>query len=245
MINCEENRAALAAYAESYGLSLKTEQMYGILKHLDLVAEKNKVVNLTRIVDAEDAIVRHAVDSLLFIPSIDRLNLNKDARYVDIGTGAGFPGIPIALVTEHKGLLIDSVGKKVRAVQEFISELDIEHTEARSTRAEDLARMSGHQFDYVVARAVADLGVLIEYAAPLLKMHGWLVVSKGRIATEEITRGDKTAEIVGLRCVSRETYELPHDMGHREVLTYQREKGSRVKLPRQTGMAKHKPLVTT
>ena len=243
MINSEENRAVLESYAEEYGIHLTTEQSFALLKHLDLVVDKNKVVNLTRIIDDNDAIIRHVVDSLLFVPSIDALKLPAQASFVDIGTGAGFPGVPIALTTGHQGLLIDSVGKKVKAVQEFIDALNITGTEAASVRAEDLARERYQAFDLTVARAVADLGVLIEYAAPLLKSKGSLVVSKGRITDDEISRGDRTAKIVGLKRVSRETYELPLDMGHREVFTYRKIGKSQVKLPRQTGMAKHKPLV--
>ena len=245
MINNEDNRGLLDEYLNEYGLHLKTEQMFCLLEHLDLVAEKNKVLNLTRITDAEDAIVRHIVDSLLLLPSIETLNLSREATFVDIGTGAGFPGIPIAIVTEYHGLLIDSVGKKVRAVQEFIQELGLDRqVAAQSIRAEDLARSALRSYDFVTARAVADLGVLIEYAAPLLKRQGALVVSKGRIDDDELRRGDKTADIVGLERVSRETYELPHDTGHREILTYKKIKGSKIKLPRQTGMAKHKPLAS-
>ena len=244
MINNEDNKALLDEYLGMYGIHVKQEQMFDLLKHLDLVAEKNRVLNLTRIVDADDAIVRHVVDSLLLLPSIDALDLQVEASFVDIGTGAGFPGIPIAIVSEYHGLLIDSVGKKVRSVQEFIQELGLEQRlDAQSVRAEDLARDAGQAYDFVTARAVADLGVLIEYATPLLKGQGSLVVSKGRISDDELRRGDKTAGIVGLERVSRETYELPHDTGHREILTYKKVRGSKIKLPRQTGMAKHKPLV--
>lgn len=243
MINNEDNRVLLDEYLDPYGIHIKQEQMFDLLKHLDLVSEKNRMLNLTRIVDVDDAIVRHLVDSLLLLPSIKALGLPVEASYVDIGTGAGFPGIPIAIVTEYHGLLIDSVGKKVRAVQEFIQELGLDQRlDAQSVRAEDLARNVGQVYEFVTARAVADLGVLIEYATPLLKRHGSLVVSKGRISDDELRRGDKTAEIVGLERVSRETYELPHDTGHREILTYTKVRGSKIKLPRQTGMAKHKPL---
>ena len=244
MINNEENRELLDEYLSAFGIHVKTEQMFDLLKHLDLVTEKNRVLNLTRIVDADDAIIRHTVDSLLLLPSVEALHLPSDTSFIDIGTGAGFPGIPIAIATGYQGLLIDSVGKKVRAVQEFIQELGLDkQIAAQNIRAEDLARSSRLSYDFVTARAVADLGVLIEYAAPLLKRQGALVVSKGRIDDYELSRGDKTADIVGLERVSRETYELTHDTGHREILTYKKVRGSKIKLPRQTGMAKHKPLV--
>lgn len=243
MIRSDENSALLETYLAGIGVSANREQMFALLQHLDLVVAKNEMMNLTRIVDAHDAIVRHIVDSLLLLPSLEALEIPRNARFVDIGTGAGFPGIPLGIVTEYAGLLIDSVGKKVKAVQEFIEELGLsDRLEARSVRAEDLARDKSMRFDFVTARAVADLGVLIEYGTPLLKSHGYVVVSKARIADDELNRGDRTAQIVGLKRVSRETYELPDEMGHREILVYQQVGISRVKLPRQTGMAKHKPL---
>ena len=142
-----------------------------------------------------------------------------------------------------QGLLIDSVGKKVNAVNEFIDMLGLSaQLSARQVRAEELAKEERSSFDIVTARAVADLGVLVEYASPLLKRGGKLIVSKAQIQDEEIDRGCKTAKIVGLSLVSRETYELPENQGHREILTFVRDRNSAVKLPRATGLAKKKPL---
>ena len=243
MIDTPDNRAYLDTCLRAYGIKVDDRQLKMLLQHLDLVVEKNKVVNLTRIVDPLDAIVRHVVDSLLLMPSIEALELNEGARFIDIGTGAGFPGIPLAIMTEFNGLLIDSVGKKVAAVDEFCKVLGIDHlVQGQAVRAEDLARTSAHSFDVVTARAVAELGVLIEYASPLLKKGGHLVVSKARISDDEIDQGTKVGDIVGLHLVSRETYELPEDSGHREILTYVQDKKSKIKLPRNTGMAKHHPL---
>ena len=140
-------------------------------------------------------------------------------------------------------MLIDSVGKKVRAVQEFIQELGLQgQLSAEQIRAEDLARKQKRSFDLVVARAVAELGVLVEYASPLLRKDGLLVVSKGQLSDEELEHGLKTAEITGLKPVSHETHELPEGYGHREILTYQKKSNGRIRLPRKAGMAKHKPL---
>ena len=243
MIANDANSDLLQMMLEQYHIDTTAEQRELLLRHLDLVVEKNKVVNLTRIVEPREAIVRHVVDSLLLLNSIEEHKGSSLIHFVDIGTGAGFPGIPLAIVSEHNGLLIDSVGKKVRAVSEFIDELGlVGQLSAEATRAEELAKRYAKEFDVVVARAVADLGVLVEYASPLLKRHGHLVVSKAQIADEELERGDKTGEIVGLARVSRETYELPDEQGHREIITYQKTRTSKIKLPRAVGMAKKKPL---
>lgn len=243
MICCEQWLVYLDEVLAGFGISSTEEQRSLLLRHLDLVVEKNKVMNLTRIVEPHDAVLRHVVDSLLLLPSIEKLELTDKAIFVDIGTGAGFPGIPLGVMTPYQGVLIDSVGKKVGAVQEFIAALGLEERlQAQAVRAEHLARTSPESCDLVVARAVAELGVLVEYASPLLKRGGYLVVSKAKVSDEELTQGDKTAKLVGMRLVSRETYELPEDMGHREIFTYVHDRKSSVRLPRRTGDAKHRPL---
>ena len=244
MIQNSSNNKLLDTYLCSFDIETSEEQRELLLAHLDLVVEKNRVMNLTRIVEAQDAIVLHVVDSLLMMPSLKHCGVSAQFSFLDIGTGAGFPGIPLGIVSGGSGLLIDSVGKKIRAVEEFIAALQLqEHLAARSVRVEELAKEQASSFDVVTARAVAELGVLVEYATPLLKKNGHLIVSKANISESEFAQGSKTAEICGLHYVSRETYELPQNLGHREIITYERVRGSKVKLPRQTGMAKHHPLV--
>lgn len=244
MINTSENRALLERYLASYQITSYDKQCQLLLQHLDLVVEKNKVINLTRITEDREAIIRHVVDSLLLLRQVQLVASDSEkTRFVDVGTGGGFPGIPLGVMTSCQGLLIDSVGKKVNAVNEFIDKLGLStQLSARQVRAEELAKGERSSFDIVTARAVADLGVLVEYASPLLKRGGKLIVSKAQIKDEEIERGSKTAKIVGLSLVSRETFELPEDQGHREILTYVHDRKSSIKLPRATGLAKKKPL---
>ena len=244
MICTQDNNKKLEEILAEYKIATTFEQRNLLLRHLDLVVDKNRVINLTRIVDEQEALVRHILDSLLFLKTINSFDLSSEARYVDVGTGAGFPGIPLGIMSEMKGVLIDSVGKKTSAVQEFIESLSLQdRIVARQIRAEDLARQERESFDLVVARAVADMGVLVEYASPLLSLGGCLVVSKGLISKEEINRGEKTARLTGMKNVSRETFELSLDMGHRELFVYQKASASKVGLPRKTGEAKYRPLV--
>ena len=245
MINTSENRTRLERYLGEYDISATDEQLGLLLTHLDLVVEKNKVMNLTRITETREAIIRHTVDSLLLVKSVmTEPHTSEETCFVDVGTGGGFPGIPLGIMTDSRGLLIDSVGKKVNAVNEFISELGlVNRLEAKQIRAEELAKEQREALDFVTARAVADLGVLVEYASPLLKRGGELIVSKAQIQDEEIARGVKTAKIVGMSLVSRETFELPEEQGHREILCFVHDRKSSVKLPRLNGMAKKKPLV--
>lgn len=231
---------AIGDVLSAYGIPASEEQLGLLALHLQLVIERNKVLNLTRIEDEEEGVVLHVLDSLLLLSSVNEV---PRGELVDIGTGAGYPGIPLAIMTGRPVLLIDSVGKKVKAVDDFVRELGLVRTvEACQIRAEELARERGARFVVVTARAVAKLNVLVEYAAPLLVMGGRLVATKGQTSDEELGQGDAAAGICGLRRVSRETFELPEGQGHREIISYEKVSAPRIKLPRNVGMAKHHPL---
>lgn len=237
----EQAKEQLLKELHVLGIPCSDSQAEMLIKHLDLVIEKNKVVNLTRIVSLRDAVTLHIVDSLVPLRTKDFMP-SKRLRFLDIGTGAGFPGIPLAIMTGMDGLFIDSVGKKVAAVNEFIDKLGLDTCEARAVRAENLALDMPNSFDFVCARAVAQSNVLIEYATPLLKFGGRLVLEKANPTEEELENANYASQICGLVRVSRETFELPRGLGHREILIYEKEKESRIKLPRRNGLAKSDPL---
>lgn len=224
-----------------YGIACTERQASLLARHLRLVIEKNKVINLTRIVDPLEAVSLHIVDSLLPLAS-DVFVLGSSDFFLDMGTGAGFPGIPLGVMTEAHGMLVDSVGKKVEAVDEFTSRLGLSKLHTRHARLEDLACEMRASQDMVCARAVAQTNVLIEYATPFLKMGGHLVIEKGRPAPEEIDAALHAGDICGLTLVSRESFELPQHLGHREILFFEKVKPSRIALPRKVGEAKRRPL---
>lgn len=224
-----------------FGISLTQEQAQMLVSYLGLVIEKNKVVNLTRITNPSEAVTLHLVDSLLPLAS-NSLHVDESSKILDMGTGAGFPGVPVAVVTGAQALLVDSVRKKTDAVAEFVAALGLGNVSTRHSRLEELARELTSSQDVVFARAVARTNVLIEYATPFLSQNGVLVVEKGRPEDDEITEAEKAASLCGLSLVSRETFELPHDLGHREILIYKKVGKSKIKLPRRTGLAKSQPL---
>lgn len=224
-----------------FGISLTQEQAQMLVSYLGLVIEKNKVVNLTRITNPSEAVTLHLVDSLLPLAS-NSLHVDESSKILDMGTGAGFPGVPVAVVTGAQALLVDSVRKKTDAVAEFVAALGLGNVSTRHFRLEELARELTSSQDVVFARAVARTNVLIEYATPFLSQNGVLVVEKGRPEDDEITEAEKAASLCGLSLVSRETFELPHDLGHREILIYKKVGKSKIKLPRRTGLAKSQPL---
>lgn len=239
----DEFKALLIKTAASYGIEVTADQAQTMLCHVDLVIEKNKVMNLTRIVEPEAALMLHVVDSLLLVPALRQKGYQASTRLLDIGTGAGFPGVPLAIATGMRTTMIDSVGKKVAAVQEFVEELGLgAHVTVEKDRAETFALSHAHEFDFVTARAVAPLAVLVEYATPLLVKNGLMVVSKAAVQDEEWNSALATAQVCGLDLVSRETFELPEGRGTREIIAFQRARAPKVKLPRTPGAAKHKPL---
>lgn len=209
--------------------------------HLELLFVKNETLNLTRITKPSEAVTLHLVDSLL--PLATRaLREHHTQRFLDMGTGGGFPGIPFGIMTKAEGTLIDSVGKKVAAVSEFISALGLSNLAACHDRVEDFARSLDRPYDVVLARAVAQANVLVEYASPLLAKGGYLVIEKGRPSDEEITCAKRAAKLCGLSLVSRDQFELPRELGHREVLIFEKTHRATLKLPRKTGLAKKEPL---
>ena len=232
----------LTSLLSSYGIEASPNQVALLLQHLNLVIEKNKEFNLTRIVDLEDALSLHILDSLLPL-RIESFSSIPDPSFVDIGTGAGFPGIPLGIMSGYHGLLIDSVGKKVEADRHFIEQLLLSDLlDVRKMRAEELDRSMTNAFGFVIARAVAQTDVLLEYAQPFLKMGGLSIIEKAHPSDDEIAAASRAAALCGMTIVSRETYELPRDLGHRELLVYKKSGRSKVRLPRPVGMAKSQPL---
>ena len=217
-----------------------------LLTYLDLVLEKNKVLNLTAIRDWDKALVLHLVDSLTLLPELDAQTVAlRERPFLDMGCGGGFPGIPLALARpDRRALLCDSVKKKVKAVDEFIEALGLgDQLSTDSERLEVLGTHHRRAFGCIVARAVGSLPVLIEYATPLLSKQGQLVVSKGTPTDEELQKGIEAAELCGLEVMSQRVFELPQGYGQRTVITYAKVTEPEVKLPRPIGTATKQPLV--
>ena len=234
----------LLAYIDAYELKVGLKEASGVLYHLQLMLEKNQTLNLTSIRDPKDALVLHSLDSLIFLSSMDKL-LDKDEKIqvLDMGTGGGFPGIPLSCATNWNLTLLDSVGKKINACQEFVDQIGLqEQVACVHSRLEDFATGNQGRYKAVCARALASLDVLIEYASPFVGKNGYLFFGKANPDEEELKRASKVADICGFENVSRETFELPESYGHREIFIYKRVAKSKVKLPRRNGEARKNPL---
>lgn len=229
----------LIGYCSQLDLDLDLSDAELCVRHLLMVNQVNQYMNLTRISDIHEALVLHVVDSL----SLTRDLPIEPERFLDMGTGAGFPGIPFAIYTGCEGVLLDSVGKKINAVDAFIADLGLDTVSAVHDRCESYASKHASEFDIVFARAVGQMNLIVEYATPFIEEDGYLVMAKANPSDEERRIADKTAELCGLELVGVDEFDLPCELGHRTVYLYQKVSKPRVKLPRAVGLAKKQPLV--
>ena len=241
LYNSKEN--VLNELLHNYGIDSTELQRKQLLRHIELLIEINERLNLTRITSIDDALILHILDSLLPLKVCDEF-ISCNRNYIDIGTGGGFPGLPLAIMSNNKTLLVDSIGKKVNAVQSMINEIGLEEkVKAEKLRAEEIPNTYKQKFDFVTFRAVAKTNILLEYAEPFLALQGTLIVMKANVNEIELQNASQAAKIFGYENVSRETFELPNDFGHREILLYKKVTRSKIKLPRKPGMAKTNPFV--
>lgn len=228
----------LSSYLPSFGLSIDEDRLRLCVLHLLYVEQVNHYINLTRITNLDDALVLHILDSLLFLSFIP-----KDSNHLlDMGSGPGFPGLPLHVCSGVSTTLLDSVSKKMNAVSTIAGALGVSNLACVSDRLETYAKEKAGQFDIVTARALASLPVLVEYARPLLKMGGTLVVSKGLPDESEISSGLRAAQICGFELADKQEFDLPDCLGHRVIFSFKVVSSSKVKLPRQNGLARKNPL---
>ena len=236
----ERHAGYMARLVLEAGLEVSPEAQMSILDHLDWVLEQNAFLNLTSIVEPFSAVRLHSVDSLMVLPEV----LAAPAGYLlDLGTGAGFPGLPLALASNRSAVLLDSVAKKCASIAGFLAREGLEQRIAVEVgRAEQLASSRRGDFSVVATRAVAGLPALLELAAPLLVEGGLLVALKGKIGEDEVAAGDAAALVVGMQRGAVRAYLLPDGGESRAAVTYRRTSEPRVSLPRRVGMAQKKPL---
>ena len=189
-------------------IALSEEQILQFETYFDMLIEKNKVMNLTAITEFEEVIEKHFLDSLNLIRVID---LKAEKRIIDLGTGAGFPGIPLKIVFPNLHIVLaDSLNKRIKFLKEVIEELSLDNVDAVHGRAEDLAQKQDYRekFDYCVSRAVANLSTLSEYCLPFVKTGGQFISYKSGDCEEEINSSKNAIKVLGGKIVNVEKYEL-------------------------------------
>lgn len=220
--------------------TLSIEQRELLDLHLRYVIEENKTTNLTRITDWETAKILHVEDSLVGVPFIKKA---PQGDYLDMGTGAGFPGIPIAITTERKTLLADSVGKKVAALNRMITKLSLEGIVSTfQGRTEDLAKDQPENFSVITARALSSLSSLLELASPLLKINGHLICYKSQDIDDELMHAKTVCNKFGMKFIEVQNFTLSDGVTHRSIVVFEKTSKPSISLPRRVGMAQKKPF---
>ena len=230
----------LAARGAEAQLSFTEEQLAQFTLYYELLVETNKVMNLTAITEPEEVAVKHMVDSLLAYE--DGM---QGKTLVDVGTGAGFPGVPLKIYCPSlRVTLVDSLGKRLRFLQQVIDELGLKGIRCEHLRAEDAGRSKKHreQYDYVTARAVARLSVLSEYCLPLAKKGGQFIALKGSRFAEEIEEGEAAVKILGGKIISAEPVKLPGLDDGRAIIKIAKIKATPAQYPRKAGTPEKQPL---
>lgn len=226
---------------ENFKINLSDTQLEQFEQYFKLLVEWNEKINLTAITDEQGVAVKHFADSLSFFNYID---VPKGASIIDVGTGAGFPGIVLKIARpDIKLTLLDSLNKRLVFLQEVLDETGIEAKLVHS-RAEDGAKKVEYreQFDFAVSRAVAQLNILSEYCLGYVKKGGKFIALKGPNADEEIINAKKALQILGGKLINKYTFDLPMDGGCRNILEIQKISSTPPKYPRNSGKIKTSPL---
>ena len=222
----------------SVGMETTRQQRELLERHLELVLEYNKKLNLTRIDSIDEAWVLHVEDSLA---ALDTINQAPQGPVADMGSGSGYPGIPLAIATDRKITLIESVAKKARALIEMVEQLDLtEQVTVRASRTEEVAQEHPGGFAVVTARALSSLPSLLELASPLLQLGGWFVGYKSKQASDEIEQAEAMQQKVGMSLLTVSDLVLS-DGTPRTIVMHEKQAEPTVKLPRRPGMAQSRP----
>lgn len=217
---------------------LTAEQSAQVIGHAQMMIERNQSLNLTAITDPEQAYLLHILDSLAAAHAVITAPCGDMA---DIGSGGGYPGIPLAIATHRHAVMLESVGKKAGFLADVIACLGLE-AESRAERSEDYAKRFRESFSVVTARAVAELSVLVELASPLLTLGGRFIALKGVPSEEELQRGSAAAEVVGMGFHQVINLTIPGSDVVRALVVYEKRCPCPSMFPRRPGMAQKRPL---
>jgi 16S rRNA (guanine527-N7)-methyltransferase len=226
--------------AKSWSISLTKEQAILFEKFFKLLLQENQKFNLTRILQPEDILEEHFLDSLAGLKE----GYEETGPFLlDIGSGAGFPGLPLKIFLPHlKVTLLDSSRKKVGFLQLAIKELELEEIEALHLRAEDLGRGGGREkYSWVTARALAPLAVIAEIGFPLVKVGGFLWALKGPAAFDELDEAEDIIRLCGGKLIKSISYDLPRTGKRRNILIFEKIKAADSSFPRKAGIPQKRP----
>ena len=236
----EDFEKEIMEYVEELGIKLSKEQAEMFFDYMNLLLEWNEKINLTAITEEKEVIVKHFVDSLTIAKYIP-----EGASLVDVGTGAGFPGIPLKIIREDlKITLLDSLQKRINFLDVVIKELNLKNVETIHARVEEFGKNSKYResFEVATSRAVANLSTLTEYLLPLVKVGGIAVCMKGSSIEEELETSKKAINVLGGKVSNVFEFDLPKTDIKRNIVIVDKINKTPSKYPRKPGMPSKEPI---
>ena len=227
---------------EQLSVSLNEKQISQFMKYYELMVEWNKVMNLTAITDFDEVCKKHFIDSLSLVKAYD---VSSSKTLIDIGTGAGFPGIPLKIAfPDLKVTLLDSLNKRVNFLNAVIDELELKNIDALHGRAEDYAGKGKlrEQYDVCVSRAVANLSTLCEYCIPYVKVGGHFISYKSEKIADEIITAKKAISILGGKLENQVEFMIPNSDIYRNLVVIYKNKKTPASYPRKAGVPSKNPI---
>lgn len=238
----DEYKSMLIDTIKKLGIELSERQAEQFLLYYRFLTEKNKVMNLTAITEYSDVVLKHFADSLSIVKLCD---MESVQTMIDIGTGAGFPGIPIKIVfPKIRVVLLDSLNKRIRFLEELIGLLRLDYVSAVHARAEDAAKEKAYRerFDLCVSRAVANLSSLSEYCIPFVKKGGLFVSYKSTNIDTEIQDSEHAISLLGGQIKEKKEFCLPNSDVERTLILIKKRETTPAKYPRKAGLPSKEPL---
>ena len=227
-------------YGKEINIVFTEEQLQKFYQYMNLLIEWNEKINLTAIVEPKEIILKHFIDSLTIIKYIEP---NKSV--IDIGTWAGFPGIPVKIMREDLDItLLDSLNKRIHFLNEVIQKLELKNITAIHARIEEFAKNKQYReaFDVATSRAVANLTTLSEYMLPMVDLKGMAICMKGSEINEEISKSKNSIKLLGGKIDKIEEFTLPKSDNRRNLILIKKERQTPGKYPRKPGIPSKEPL---
>lgn len=236
------NKELLKNCCIEMNISISENQLNKFIKYMELLLEWNEKMNLTAITEEKEVVLKHFADCLSLVPYLD---IKEDTKIIDVGTGAGFPGIPVKIMYPNTSMtLLDSLQKRIGFLYEVIKAIDLTNIECVHSRAEDggVNPLYREQYDYCVSRAVANLSVLLEYSMPFIKVGGILAALKGPEIAEEVISAKKALDILGGEVLDIVDVKIPFtDLSHK-LIFIKKIKNTPENYPRKAGKISKSPL---
>ena len=240
-MNFDEFSHRIKDISSKLDIMLTDKQVENYYKYMDMLIEWNNKINLTAITEPNEVITKHFIDSITINKYID-----KNKKVIDVGTGAGFPGVPISIIRNDLDIvLVDSLNKRINFLENLKNVLELNNIAAIHARVEEFAKNKQYRekFDYATSRAVAPLNVLLEYLLPFVKVGGCCICMKGANVEEEQKDASKALEILGGKIENVEEFCLPETDMKRNIVIVRKVKNTPNKYPRKPGTPSKEPLI--